>query len=125
MSKGKRNRAFRAMRPKPQPLFPAKDEPRWKPTPAQQAAMDEEINRQILERDAEFTDDFDASVLWVLHRVFGFGPARLRRFWEAFRVEHDALRKHYEMNETGWISRQKLKEKGVDVSAWNKEDTNA
>lgn len=37
--------------------------------------MDEEINRQILERDAEFTDDFDASVLWVLHRVFGFGPA--------------------------------------------------
>ena len=58
-------------------------------------AMDEEINRQVIERHRTFTDDFDYMVMRILHDHFGFGLSRLRRFYEAFTADNDALVKHY------------------------------
>ena len=88
----------------------------------EQKILDEEINKQLLEADAKFTNDMDACVLWVLHTHLGFGYRRLRRFWNAFKAEHKRLREHYEMPEdSAWLALYKLKEMGVDVEAWNAE----
>ncbi len=91
-------------------------------SPKEQAAVDAEINRQTIEADRRYTNDIDALVLYVLHKHLGFGKKRLRRFWEAFSVEHDKLVAYYEMPKDGaWLADHKLKEIGVDVAAWNAE----
>lgn len=91
---------------------------------AQRKAMKREINAQILESDLSYKLDMDAAVLWSLHETFGFGKKRLRRFYEAFTVQHEALRDHYKLDDdtNTWICRHLLKEKvGVDLEAWEKE----
>lgn len=90
---------------------------------AQKKAMNDEINRQILESDKMLSMDLDSTVLYVLHKTFGFGKKRLRRFWEALIKNHDELSKYYEIDheDNTWLLRRKLKEIGVDVEAWYKE----
>lgn len=91
-------------------------------TAAEKKAMNMEINRQIVEADRRYTDDIDAMVLYTLRVHLGFGVKRLRRFYEAFSAEHDRLVQHYEMpNDYVWLCKDKLKEIGVDVEAWNRE----
>lgn len=46
---------------------------------SQREAMNREINRQILENDTKFAMDADASVLWTLHTVFGFGKKKVEK----------------------------------------------
>lgn len=89
-------------------------------TLAEKKAMDEEINRQILESDKRYSVESDAMVLWVMHVVFGFGKKRLRRYWEACFREHRNLREYFEFSEDdmGWLYSRKLKEIGVDIEAW-------
>jgi len=88
----------------------------------EQRILNEEINKQILEKDAQYTNDIDACVLYTLHVFLGFGAKRLRQFWEAFRSEHSRLQKHYEMpGDTAWLASHVLKRIGVDVAAWNTE----
>lgn len=90
-------------------------------TASQQAAMDQEIKRQLLEHYEASINDLDAVVLYTLHAEFGFGKQRLARFWEAFGREYDALRKHYELPDDGpWLCRQRLLELGIDVDEWNR-----
>lgn len=97
---------------------------RWQPTAKERKAMNEEINRQLIEADRKYTNDFDAMVLYTLHRHLGFGKKRLRKFWEAFKTEHEKLIEHYQMpGEGAWLADYKLKEIGVDVAEWNKEAT--
>ena len=48
-------------------------------TPKEQKALDEEVNRQVIETHQKFEDDFDYMILRVLHNHFGFGPKRLRK----------------------------------------------
>lgn len=92
-------------------------------TAAEKRAMDIEIRRQIVEADEKYTNDIDALVLYTLHTHLGFGKKRLRRFWDAFKIEHEKLIKHYEMPDDGaWLCRHFLMEIGVDVVEWNKED---
>jgi hypothetical protein len=94
----------------------------WKPTKKEQKAMREEINRQIMEADEQYSLDLDAMILYTLHVHLGFGKKRLREFWEAFQREHDNLVKHYQMpGEFTWLCHHKLKEIGVDVEEWSKE----
>lgn len=91
-------------------------------TAAEKKAMDIEINRQIVEADRQYTDNIDAMVLYTLHVHLGFGKKRLRRFYEAFSAEHDRLVQYYEMpDDYTWLCKEKLKEIGVDVEAWNRE----
>lgn len=88
----------------------------------EQRAMDEHINRQIIERHREFTDDFDYMVMKLLHDHFGFGLTRLRRFYDLFSAENDALIKHYEMPDAGaYIARKEMNEIGCNIEKWNSE----
>ena len=94
-------------------------------TAAERRAMNEEVNRQILEKDEKYTEDLDAMVLYVLMQEYGWKKKRLHMFWKAFVRVHRALRRYYEMNEPGdgaWLAHRKLNEIGVDVHQWYKED---
>lgn len=96
-------------------------------TADERKAMNIEINRQILVRDAEYSADIDAMVLYTLMAHYGWKKKRLKKFWDAFTAEHKALREHYEMNKPGdneFLAHRKLKEIGVDVHQWyNKEES--
>ena len=60
-------------------------------TPKEQKAIDAEVSRQLIARHMEFADDVDYMILKILHDHFGFGPSRLRRFYERFMEENNAL----------------------------------
>lgn len=91
-------------------------------TAAERKAMELEINRQIAESERQYASDLDTLVLYALHVHLGFGKKRLRRFYEAFTVEHNKLIEHYEMpDDNVWLADMKLKQIGVDVTAWSAE----
>lgn len=91
----------------------------------EQKAIDAEILRQCAEFDTKNADEIDAMVLWLLHEKFGFGTKRLRAFYDYFSTELDALVKRYVMDNADkpWLCTYKLKEYGIDISKWNKEET--
>lgn len=94
-------------------------------TAAEMKAINLEIDRQILEKDEQYSVDIDAMVLFTLMDVYGWKKRRLRKFWDAFIKSHKALREHYEMHGVGdneWLAGKKLKEIGVDVHQWYKEE---
>lgn len=91
---------------------------------AEQKVLDEEINRQILENDLQFSIDNDSAILEMLHVHFGFGKKRLKKAWKLFFAEHKKLREYYQMEpeDGGRLCRQRLLKIGVDVEAWYKEE---
>ena len=91
---------------------------------AEQRALDQEINRQIVEHDRCFDMDKESSILWMLHTQFGFGPKRLKKAWELFYSETRKLREYYQMDQEdeGWLAREKLKGVGCDIESWYKEE---
>ena len=83
------------------------------------------IADEWLKRDAEYSMEFDAMLLFVLHEQFGFGKKRLRRYFDAcFRLHHE-LRDKYQFHgqeDMGWLYRRKLAEDaGVDIEDWYRE----
>lgn len=80
-------------------------------------SMMHEINKQILAKDREYQLDIDTMVLWTLHQCYGWGAARLKKFYVAMMKEHLRMREFYELDDL-YPERYKLKEKGVDVEAW-------
>ena len=88
----------------------------------EQKALHQKINEQIVENHRQFTDDFDYMVMKILHDHFGFGFTRLRRFYDVFNVENDALEKHYEMADAGvYVARKEMNDIGVNIEKWNNE----
>lgn len=83
-------------------------------------AMNDEINRQIVENDKKFAMENDAMVLWMIHVVHKHGKKRLRRFFDQCFEEHERLRNLYQLSndEMGWLYTRKLKKIGVDIEAW-------
>lgn len=74
--------------------------------------------------DKKNAREIDAMVLWVLHEVFGFGPERLRRFYNSFNGQVEALAERYQMTDDGdrvWLCLHKLKEYGIDLEEWERE----
>ena len=95
-------------------------------TAAEKKAMNIEINRQLVEREKQYAADIDAMVLYTLMAHYGWKKKRLKRFWKAFIAEHKALREFYQMDEPGdneWLAHRMLKEIGVDIDEWYKEET--
>lgn len=88
-----------------------------------------EARREIFEQKKILDNDFDAAVLWTLHRAFGFGAKRLRRFYDAFLAEYDLLREFYTGTDAdgnavndgvvSYACRDHLKRIGVDIEEWN------
>ena len=91
-------------------------------TPKEQKAMEEKANQLLAVRHREFADDVDYMILHILHQHFGFGPTRLRRFYEAFIIDNEALIKRYEMSDAGtYIARKEMNAIGCNVEQWNNE----
>lgn len=90
---------------------------------AEKKAMDLEIQRQLAEYDRKHLVEIDAMILWVLHDLFGFGPKRLRKFYDGFRTCTNELIERYQMDagDDIWLCTQMLKRIGVDVEQWHKE----
>ena len=86
-------------------------------------AMDIEIRRQLAEYDLKHANELDATILWHLHEEFGFGPKRLKQFYDTFAVRLNELIKHYEMTDSDmvWLCTYKLKQYGIDIEEWNKQ----
>jgi hypothetical protein len=93
-------------------------------TAKEKQAIDKEILRQCAEYDQKNADEVTAMVLWLLHEKFGFGKKRLREFYDAFHVETDKLVQRYYLpaDDKVWMCTYMLKQYGVDVAKWNKED---
>lgn len=92
-------------------------------TAAEKKALDIELKRYFAEYDYKNIKEIDAIVLWVLHEQFGFGPERLKRFFDNFNSSVKELLDRYELDESedAWMCTYKLKEIGVDVEKWYKE----
>ena len=97
------------------------------PTKAQHKAMMDEIRRQTIVADHNRYLDVVAMVLWALHthKATRFGRKRLKAFYKDFAKIHQELLDYYELydHETSWIAHYKLKEIGVDIHQWYKEDS--
>jgi hypothetical protein len=95
-------------------------------TATEKKAMNMEIQRQLAEYDRKHVLEIDAMVLWLLHKVYGFGPKRLKKFFDALAPATDELVKRYEMDDSDkvWLCTHMLKEYGVDIKTWNKERGN-
>ena len=92
-------------------------------TVAERKAMELEIKRQIAEYDKKHERDLEATALWVLHDIFGFGKDRLKKFYDSYSDSIEALAKHYEMDQDdqAWLCEEKLREFGVDLDIWEQE----
>ena len=83
--------------------------------------MDIEIKRQIAEYDRKHLKEIDAMILWQLHEQFGFGPKRLKQFYDALAKPIDELVKRCEMDDQIWLCTYMLRKYGVDIEQWEKE----
>ena len=92
-------------------------------SPAMLKAMKKEMHKQMAEYDRKNMNELDSCILWVLHEEFGFGPKRLKHFYNTFGPALDSLIEHYELDNSDkiWICTYKLKEYGIDIEEWNKE----
>jgi hypothetical protein len=65
----------------------------------EQRAIDKELLRQCAEYDRKNANEVDAIVLWLLHEKFGFGPKRLRAFYDYFKSDLSELLERYELGD--------------------------
>ena len=91
---------------------------------AEEKALNQAINEQIVANDRAFDMDKESSILWMLHTQFGFGPKRLKLAWKLLYAETLKLRDYYLMDQEddGWLARQKLKDIGCDIEEWYREE---
>lgn len=91
---------------------------------AEEKALNQAINEQIVANDRAFDMDKESSILWMLHTQFGFVPKRLKLAWKLFYAETLKLREYYLMaqEDDGWLARQKLKDIGCDIEEWYREE---
>lgn len=97
----------------------------WQKTNAERKAMKDEINRQIIQADAQYSRDLIVSVLWALH-VYPktkYAKKRLKDFYMTFDEVHQDMLDYYKMRDedTAWLCDRKLKEIGVDIDEWERE----
>lgn len=93
-------------------------------TAAEKKALEKEMQRYFAEYDRKNVSEINAMVLWQLHKVYGFGPKRLKKFYDAFMPDIETIAENYEMQDTDdkiWLFTHKLKELGIDIEQWDKE----
>lgn len=88
--------------------------------------MQDEISKEVIRVSDQYAKDYDATVLWVLHRMTGWGRIRLKRFWDMYVKEHKRLKDRYSMGRSDipWICSELLEEIGVDLDKWYEEIEN-
>ena len=90
---------------------------------AERKAMNMEIGRQLAEYTRVHELEVDALILWSLHGILGFGPKRLKRFYDDFAPMMKDLIERYEMGDEDQARMciKKLKDYGVDIKKWHTE----
>lgn len=65
------------------------------------------------------------TTLYLLHSNYGWGKKRLHDFWVEYDKFYEELLKYYQLStdDAGWLCEQKLKDIGVDVDEWIREDS--
>ena len=93
-------------------------------TRKEQEGMEIEIRKQLAEQARQYMTDFDACVLYMIHTKYNKGAKALRSFYDDWKITHDSLVKHYELEKADmpWLYKTKLKDIGVDIEAWNAEE---
>ncbi len=85
----------------------------------EQKILDNEIAKLMAQAEKDLSLNIDIAILYTLHKTFGFGKKRLKRFYDSIQVEHDNLVNHYVMpDDYLWLCEQKLKEIDVNVREW-------
>lgn len=92
-------------------------------TLSQQKALELEVHRQLAKYDKDHAKEMSSLILWGLHVEYGFGKNRLRRFYDTFNDNINALVKRYQLDNADdvWLCTRKLKEIGVDIEQWDRE----
>lgn len=94
-------------------------------TNAEKKAMDIEIQKELAEWTRKHEIEIIAMVLRQVRRTFGSGEKKLKKFFDEFDLDINALVKKYEMgemdNDNAWLCTRELKEQGIDVEKWYRE----
>lgn len=90
---------------------------------AEQKALDEEIQRQLIAGSEKYSLENYSGILWALHEEFGFGANKLKRVMQLILENERELEEYYQLNkgDGGWVALKKLKDCGYDVESWYKE----
>jgi ABC-type microcin C transport system permease subunit YejB len=89
---------------------------------ADRRKLHEEVKKEWLQMRFENSKRIDASLMLMLHRVFGFGKVRLERFHKEFIKEYNRLCDYYE-DDGAEIAIIKLKdETGIDIDKLYEEE---
>jgi len=89
-------------------------------TSSERKAMDIEIHKELVDYSRHHEVEVNAVILWQLHEQLGFGPERLKKFYDGCSPAIKALTKRYEMDDKDqvWLCTHKLKEYGVNIENW-------
>ncbi len=91
-------------------------------TKADRRKVRRELNKELLKARIENSKRIDATIMLILHSVFGFGKERLLRFHKAFFNEYDRLCDDYQ-DDGAEIAKIKLKEyTGIDIDELYEEE---
>ncbi|MBP3311989.1 MAG: hypothetical protein J6L72_07125 [Butyricicoccus sp.] len=97
---------------------------RYSMSKEEKRALQAEVARQARQISDRFALELDATILWALHEKFGFGPERLRRFYDCVYNNRETLLQRYDMHDDAeFILLHKLREIGADVRKWSEEQT--
>lgn len=98
---------------------------RYNMSKEEKRALTHEVARQAREISDKFALELDATILWALHKKFGFGAKRCKKFYDCVAELRESLLKKYEMqDDSEFILLYKLKERGIDVKKWSEEQKN-
>ena len=64
--------------------------------------------------------DLDTVVMWVLHRRFGFGKERCKRFFDEYKPVTDNFSERYGADKYA-VMRNDLMRDGIDIERWETE----
>ena len=80
------------------------------------AEATKQVNEILLRRCI----DLDTVVMWVLHRRFGFGRDRCKRFFDEYKPVTDNFSERYGSDKYA-IMRNDLLRDGIDIERWERE----
>lgn len=92
-------------------------------TPAEQKAINIELDRQMAEHMRKHAIEVEAILLKRVRDKLGFGEKRLREFFDGCDDDITRLIERYELPEedTAWLCTRQLKEEGFDIEQWYRE----
>lgn len=84
------------------------------------ARIKAEATKQVYDILLKRCTDIDTVVMWVLHRRFGFGKDRCRRFFDEYKPTTDGFRETY--GDAKYIRmREDLLRDGIDIESWERD----